>query len=34
VKRAESGEQIGLFTSAAEEQRMLDGEQAAGQSVF
>ena len=26
VRRAESGEQAGLFTSAAEEQRTLDGE--------
>ena len=34
VKRAESGEQAGLFTSAAEEQRTLDGEQAAGRSLF
>ena len=34
VKRAESGEQAGLFTSAAEEQRTLNGEQAAGQSLF
>ena len=34
VKRAESGEQVGLFTSAAEEQQTLDGEQAAGRSLF
>jgi hypothetical protein len=34
VKRAESGEQAGLFTSAAEEQRTLDGEQAAERSLF
>ena len=34
VKRAESGEQAGLFTSAAEEQRTLDGEQAAGRLLF
>jgi hypothetical protein len=34
VKRAENGEQVGLFTSAAEEQRTLDGEQAAGRSLF
>jgi hypothetical protein len=34
VRRAESGEQAGLFTSAAEEQRTLDGEQAAGRSLF
>ena len=34
VKRAESGEQAGLFTSAAEERRTLDGEQAAGRSLF
>ena len=34
VRRAESGEQAGLFTSAAEDQRTLDGEQAAGRSLF
>ena len=34
VKRAESGEQAGLFMSAAEEQRTLDGEQAVGRSLF
>ena len=36
VKRAESGEgeQAGLFTNAAEDQRTLDGEQAAGRSLF
>ena len=34
VRRAESGEQAGLFTSAAEEQCTLDGEQAAGRSLF
>ena len=34
VKQTESGEQAGLFTSAAEEQRTLDGEQAAGRSLF
>ena len=34
VKQAESGEQTGLFTSAAEDQRTLDGEQAAGRSLF
>ena len=34
VKRAESSEQAGLFTSAAEEQRTLDGEQAAERSLF
>ena len=34
VKRAESGEQAWLFTSAAEEQRTLDGEQAADRSLF
>jgi len=34
VKRAESGEQAGLFTSAAEDQRTLNGEQAAGRSLF
>ena len=34
VQRAGEGEQAGLFTSAVEEQRTLDGEQAAGQSLF
>jgi len=34
VKRAKSGEQAGLFTSAAEDQRTLDGKQAAGRSLF
>jgi hypothetical protein len=36
VKRAESGEgeQAGLFTNAAEDQRTLNGEQAAGRSLF
>ena len=34
VKRAKSGEQVGLFTSAAEDQCTLDGEQAAGRSLF
>jgi hypothetical protein len=34
VQRAGEGEQAGLFTSAAEEQRTLDGEQAAGRSLF
>jgi hypothetical protein len=36
VKRAESGEgeQAGLFTSAAEDQRTLAGEKATGQSLF
>jgi hypothetical protein len=34
VKRAESGEQAGLFTNAAEDQRTLDGEQAAGHLLF
>jgi hypothetical protein len=34
VKRAKSDEQAGLFTSAAEEQRTLDGKQAAGRSLF
>ena len=34
VKRTKGGEQAGLFTSAAEEQRTLDGEQAAGRSLF
>ena len=34
VKRTESGEQAGLFTSAAEDQRTLDGKQAAGRSLF
>ena len=34
VKRATSGEQARLFTSAAEDQRTLNGEQAAGRSLF
>jgi hypothetical protein len=34
VQRAGKSEQAGLFTSAAEEQRTLDGEQAAGRSLF
>ena len=34
VKQTESGEQAGLFASAAEEQRTLDGEQAVGRSLF
>ena len=34
VKRTKGGEQAGLFTSTEEEQRTLDGEQAAGQSLF
>ena len=34
VKRAKSGEQARLFTSAAEDQRTLNGEQAAGRSLF
>ena len=34
VKRAKSGEQAGLFTSAAEDQCTLSGEQAAGRSLF
>ena len=34
VQRAGRSEQAGLFTSAAEEQRTLDGEQAAGRSLF
>jgi hypothetical protein len=34
VKRADEGEQVGLFTSAEEDQRTLNGEQAAGRSLF
>ena len=34
VKRAKSGEQARLFTSTAEDQRTLNGEQAAGRSLF
>ena len=34
VQRADEGEQAGLFTSAAEDQRTLDGKQAAGRSLF
>ena len=34
VKRAKSDEQVRLFTSAAEDQRTLNGEQAAGRSLF
>jgi hypothetical protein len=34
VKRAEGGEQAGLFTDADEDQRTLSGEQAAGRSLF
>ena len=34
VKRAESGEQARLFTSAAKDQRTLSGEQASGRSLF
>jgi hypothetical protein len=34
VKRAKSGEQAGLFTNTTENQRTLDGEQAAGRSLF
>ena len=34
VRRAESGKQAGLFTSTAEDQRTLNGEQAAGRSLF
>jgi len=34
ARRAESGEQAGLFTNAAEDQRTLNGEQAAGRSLF
>ena len=34
VKRADEGDQAGLFTSAAENQRTLEGEQAAGRSLF
>ena len=34
VKPAKSGEQARLFTSAAEDQRTLNGEQAAGRSLF
>jgi len=34
VKRADEGDQAGLLTSAAENQRTLDGEQAAGRSLF
>ena len=34
VRRADEGEQVGLFTSAEEDQRTLDGEQAAGRSLF
>jgi len=34
ARRVESGEQAGLFTNAAEDQRTLNGEQAAGQSLF
>ena len=34
VRRTEKGEQGALFTSTDEEQRTLDGEQAAGRSLF
>ena len=34
VQRAGEGEQAGLFTSAAEDQQTLNGEQAAGRSLF
>jgi len=34
VTNTEEGEQSGLFTSVDEDQRTLDGEQAAGQSKF
>ena len=34
VKRAKSGEQARLFMSTAEDQRTLNGEQAAGRSLF
>jgi hypothetical protein len=34
VTKTNNGEQSGLFTSAAEDQRTLDGEQAAGQLKF
>ena len=34
VKRAKSGEQARLFVSTAEDQRTLNGEQAAGRSLF
>ena len=34
VKRAKSGEQARLFTSTAKDQRTLNGEQAAGRSLF
>ena len=34
VTRADEGEQSGLFTSADDDQRTLDGEQAAGRSLF
>jgi len=34
VTKADGSEQSGLFTNADEEQRTLDGEQAAGRSLF
>ena len=34
VRRSKTGEQAGLFTSAAEDQRTLAGEKATGQSLF
>jgi len=34
VQRADEGEQAGLFTSAVENQQTLNGEQAAGRSLF